>query len=180
MEKKKATVTISIAAYKDAIVKAVNNAKHLGAKSTDTLRIAVNASINSSADATADKNGVAQLDVDFIALTEKNDVITSCAIDSVQAKVQFDATGTIKSDLTATVKTKQELGDAYNMVLYGGAKYEWYVQTNSFCKYVTGKTAAEVQGISVNESTYPTDPDLPTSVTIAIGGYKALVAEALA
>ena len=76
-------------------------------------------------------------------------------------------------------ETKQELGDAYNMVLYGGAKYEWYVQTNSFCKYIVGKTAEEVTGISVDESAYPTDPDLPASVTIAIGGYKALVAEAL-
>ena len=174
------SVTISIAAYKDAIVKAVNNAKHLGAKSTDELHLAANVSLKSSKDATATANGLAQCDVDVIALTENEGYITSCALDSVQAKVQFDATGTIKSDLTAKVETKQELGDRYNMVQYGGAKYEWYVQTNSFCKYVTGKTSAEVQGISVDESTYPTDPDLPTSVTIAIGGYKALVAEALA
>ena len=174
------SVTISIAGYKNAIVKAVNNAKDLGAKSTDTLRLAVNANVKSSANATTEKAGLAQCDLDVIALTEKNGVITSCTIDSVQAKVNFDTTGTITTDLNKVVETKQELGDRYNMVLYGGAKYEWYVQTDSFCKYVKGKTAEEVANISVNESTYPTDPDLPASVTIAIGGYKALVAEALA
>ena len=111
--------------------------------------------------------------------TENEGYITSSAIDSVQAKINFDVTGNVVTDLTAKVETKQELGDRYNMVQYGGAKFEWYVQTNSFCKYIVGKTAEEVTGISVDESTYPTDPDLPASVTIAIGGYKALVAEAL-
>ena len=173
------SVTISIGGYKDAIVKAVENAKSLGAKGTDVLHLAANVSLKSSKDATATGNGLAQCDVDVIAITENEGYITSSAIDSVQAKINFDATGNVVTDLTAKVETKQELGDRYNMVQYGGAKFEWYVQTNSFCKYIVGKTAEEVAGISVDQSTYPTDPDLPASVTIAIGGYKALVAEAL-
>ena len=45
---------------------------------------------------------------------------------------------------------------------------------------VTGKTADQVQGIAVNEKTAPTDADLATSVTIAIGGFQALILKALA
>jgi hypothetical protein len=37
-----------------------------------------------------------------------------------------------------------------------------------------------VAGIAVNEGTKPTGADLATSVTIAIGGFQALIAKALA
>ena len=174
------SVTIAIGGYKNAIVKAVNNATNLGAQAGDTLHIAVNSSIASSANPTADKNGTAQLDLDFTAVTEKNGIITSCIIDSVQAKVSFDSTGAIKTDLTKEVKTKNELGSDYNMVTYGGAIAEWNEQAASFCQYIKGKTAEQVQGIAVDEGTKPTDTDLNTSVTIAIGGFKALITEALA
>ena len=36
----------------------------------------------------------------------------------------------------------------------------------------------EVAGIAVNESTKPVDADLASSVTIAIGGFQALIAKA--
>ena len=64
------------------------------------------------------------------------------------------------------------------MVAWGGAIAEWNVQAASFATYVTGKTAADVAGIAVDESTHPTDADLVTSVTIAIGGFQALIAKA--
>ena len=104
--------------------------------------------------------------------------ITSCQIDSVQAKVNFDATGTITSDLSQTFQTKNELGENYGMVAWGGAIAEWNAQAASFCTYITGKTADEVAGIAIDEGTKPTDADLSTSVTIAIGGFQALVAKA--
>ena len=106
------------------------------------------------------------------------DVITSCAIDAVQAKVAFDATGAITSDVSAPVQTKNELGEAYGMKAWAGAKYEWNEQAANFAAYVTGKTAAEVAGIAVDEGTKPTDADLSASVTIAIGGFQALIAKA--
>jgi hypothetical protein len=37
-----------------------------------------------------------------------------------------------------------------------------------------------VAGIAVNEGTKPTDADLSAGVTIAIGGFQALIAKALA
>ena len=172
------TATIYLGGYVSAIETAVNNAKHLGAQAGDELRLAAISSIVDSVSATADKNGTAQLNVDVTALTVKDGVITSCYIDSVQAKVNFDATGTITSDLTAPIQTKNELGDSYGMVSWGGAKYEWYQQAANFASYVTGKTAAQVAGIAVSQGK-PSDADLSSSVTIAIGGFQALIAKAM-
>ena len=106
------------------------------------------------------------------------DVITSCYLDSVQAKVAFDAAGAITTDLAADVLTKNELGEGYGMKLYAGSTYEWNEQAASFAEYVTGKTAAEVSGIAVNEKTAPTDADLASTVTIAVGGFMNLIEKA--
>ena len=55
---------------------------------------------------------------------------------------------------------------------------EWNEQAAAFAAYVTGKTAEEVSGIAVGERTQPTDADLASSVTIAIGGFQELIAKA--
>ena len=109
----------------------------------------------------------------------KGDVITSCVIDSLQGKVGFDAAGKLTGDVSAPLQTKNQLGDGYNMKTYGGAIAEWYEQAASFAAYATGKTLAEIQGIAVDEGTKPTDTDLKASVTIAIGGFQALLAKAV-
>jgi hypothetical protein len=59
--------------------------------------------VASSTSATAEKDGTVQLDADIVALTKKDDTITSCTIDSVQAKIAFNAQGQITTDLTAAV-----------------------------------------------------------------------------
>ena len=170
--------TIYLGGYVSAIEKAVANAVHLGAQAGDTLKLAALTSIGSSKSADAENAGNAQLDVDVTALTMHGETITSCYIDSVQAKVAFDAAGVVTSDLTAPVQTKNELGENYGMVAWAGAIAEWDAQAASFASYVTGKTAAEVSGIAVDEGTKPTDADLATSVTIAIGGFQQLVVKA--
>lgn len=172
------TATIYLGGYVAAIEEAVKNAAHLGAQAGDELRLAVVSSAGSSKSATAEKAGVAQLDVTAMALNEKDGVITACAIDAVQAKVSFDTTGKISTDLTAPIKTKNQLGRDYGMV-NAGSRYEWNEQAASFAKYVTGKTAQQVAGIAVSQGK-PTDADLAASVTIAIGDFQALVAKAFA
>lgn len=62
----------------------------------------------------------------------------------------------------------------------GKAKYEWNEQAAAFAAYVTGKTAAEVAGIAVNEKSAPTDADLASTVTISIGDFLELIAKACA
>ena len=173
------TATIYLGGYVSAIEEAVKNAQHLGAQAGDELKLATVNSIGSSASATAEKAGTAQLDSPVTALPVMDGVITSCYIDSVQAKVAFDNKGVISTDLTAAVQTKNQLGDKYGMVAWGGAKHEWNEQAASFAAYVTGKTAAEVAGIAVSEGK-PADADLSSSVTIAIGDFQKLIAKALA
>ena len=172
------SATIYIGGYVKAIELAAATAQHLGAQTGDTLKLAVINGIDSSAAATAEKEGTAQLDVNAAAVTMNGDVITSCYIDAVQAKVNFDINGAVTTDVSTTPSTKNQLGEQYGMVAWGGAIAEWNVQAASFASYVTGKTAAEVAGIAVDESTHPTDADLVTSVTIAIGGFQALIAKA--
>ena len=174
------SATIYLAGYVYAIEAAVNNAQHLGAQAGDKLVLATLNTVGSSTSATAEKAGTIQLDADITALTKANDRITSCYIDSLQAKISIDATGTITTDLSAAVKTKNELGENYGMVAWGKAKSEWNVQAAEFAAYVTGKTAADVAGIAITESTKPADgTDLATTVTISIGGFQALIAKAM-
>lgn len=182
------SATMYMSSYVNAVKMAVANAKPLGAGEGDTLKMATIMKIDGSTaaspakegeDGAAAKDGTAQLDVDVVALTMNGETITSCELNSTQAKVAFDTTGAIKTaDLSAPVLSKNELGAAYNMVLYGKAKAEWNEQAAAFAKYVTGKTPAQVAGISVAEDTKPTDADLLASVTIKVGGFMDLIAKA--
>lgn len=175
------SATIYLGGYVSAVEAAVNNAQHLGAQTGDELRMAAIPSLKSSVSATAEKAGTAQLDCDVTALTvNEGGKITSCYIDSLQAKVIFGTDGVITGGLSKAVETKNQLGEKYGMVAWGGAIAEWNEQAANFAAYITGKTAAEVAGIAVDAGTKPTGADLVSSVTIAIGGFQALIAKALA
>ena len=173
------SATIYLAGYVSAIEAAVQNAQHLGAQAGDKLNLVTINAIASSTAATAEKAGNAQLDSNISVVTSKDGVITSCIIDAVQAKIGFDTTGNITSDLSAPIQTKNQLGEKYGMVAWGGAIAEWNQQAAAFAAYVTGKTAAQVAGIAVTEGK-PADSDLSTSVTIKIGDFQDLIAKALA
>lgn len=163
--------TVYIGGYVSGIEAAVANARDLGALEGHELKLAVNATVDAA-------EGKIQLDLDAAALTMAGETITSCTIDSLQAPVAFDGTGTITGELTIPPKTKMELGYDYGMVNYGASKMEWFEQVENFCTYVTGKTAAEVAAIAVTETTAPVDADLATGTTIAIGGFQHLIAKA--
>ena len=174
------SATIYLGGFVGAIEAAAANAKHMGAQDGDKLTLATISSVAKSASATAEAEGCAQLDTDIAVVTSADGVVTSCIIDSVQAKIAFDATGTITTDLSAKIATKNELGADYGMVAWGGAIAEWNEQAAAFASYVTGKTAEEIAGIAITETTKPADgSDLASSVTIAIGGFQALMAKAL-
>ena len=171
-----AVATIYIGSYVNAIEKAVANAQHLGAKSGDQLKLGV---INTMAAAAAgEKDGSIELTLDAAALTMNGETITSCYIDSLQAKVTFNAAGEITNDVTVAPQTKNELGEAYGLKAYAGSKYEWNEQAANYASYITNKTVADVAGIALAETTKPADgTDLAATVTIAIGGFQALIAK---
>ena len=170
------TATIYLGGYVAAIEKAVANAQELGAQAGDELKLTSISALADSTGVTEEAPGWAKLNVDVTAITMKGEVITSCVIDSLQAEVPFYTDGTAN---IPQFSTKNERGEGYGMKAWGGAKYEWNEQAANFAAYVTGKTLAEVQGIAVTESTKPAEgTDLATSVTIAVGGFLALIAKA--
>lgn len=173
------SASINLFPYIFGIEGAVNNAQPLGAKAGDELRLASISGLEGSKSATDETDGLAQFDVNVVALTVNGDTITSCTIDSLQAKVNFNNGGSITTDLTAQMLTKNQLGENYGMSNLSSIGAEWNEQAAAFSKYVTNKTAADVAGIAISEDFTPTEADLVSSVTIKINGFQDLIAKAL-
>jgi hypothetical protein len=132
---------------------------------------AVITSLSKSADA-GEKDGFAQVDSTAVAVTvDKEGKIIKCVIDAVQAKINFDDKGRLKTPAETTFKTKRELGEEYGMKKASGIGKEWFEQAEAFAAYVEGMTADEVKNIKVDEQNYPTQADLKSSVTISVGGF---------
>ena len=167
-----ASVTLYIGSFVDGIETAAANASHMGASKGDRLSLASETNMSKSKDAADGKDGVAQAYATIAAVTFGGDAITSCYIDAVQANVNFDAAGRITTDLTAAPQTKNQLGDGYGMKSASSIGKEWNEQAAAFCAYVTGKTAAEVKGLAVDESGKAADADLAASVTVGIGEFQ--------
>lgn len=174
------SVTIKINDYKETAVKAIENAQELGATAEDTLGLGINTTIAKSKDAAADAEGQTQAySIYTVSTFDKDGKITSNIIDASQATVKFDVTGKISTDLTAPVKTKVELGDAYGMIKASKIGKEWYQQAAAFSAFVTGKTAEEVKGIAVADGK-ATDADLVSSVTVGIDEFQLVIEKAFA
>ena len=128
----------------------------------------------------SDKDGIAQIDSTIVAVTvDKDGKIVECVIDAAQTKINFDATGKLKTDLKTEFKTKDELGKDYGMVKASKIGKEWYEQSAAFAKYVTGKTVDEVKGIKLSDDGKVTDTDLATSVTVSVGAYIEAIEKAV-
>ncbi len=169
------SVTISIGSFLSGIQEAVENASYLGSSAEDRLALATSTSLDSSSPASEEGDGLAQTDCTIAVLTLDGDTITGCYIDAVQAKVNFDATGAITTDLSSPVLSKNQLGDDYGMRGRSSIGLEWYQQAANFASYVTGKTVQQVSDIALTESGSAADADLSSSVTIGIGDFISVV-----
>ena len=165
--------TIYMGSFIWGIEAAVNNASYLGAQSGDKLVITSKTSSASSKSA-GEEEGAAQVDSNVAVMTKNGEVITSCIFDAVQAKASFGADGVVTTEAGA-VSSKNQLGENYGLKAYSPIGKEWNEQVAAFAQYVTGKTAKEVAGIALSETTAPAEADLASSVTIAIGDLMALV-----
>lgn len=173
------SVTVHVNDFIDVVVKAVNNAQDLGAKSGDKLGLATTTNIAKSTDA-GEKEGLAQAYTTYTVTTFAADgKITSCIIDASQSNVNFSTAGKITTDIKAAeLKTKNELGTAYGMAKASKIGKEWNEQAAAFAKYVTGKTVAEAKGVAVNEEGVPTASELTSSVTIHVGDFLSIIEKA--
>lgn len=170
-----ASVTMSIAGDIDVIIAAAANADYHGAVKGDELYLTQHTDIAQSYAASGDNEGRIQGDIIFGAITRNGDTVTGCCIDAAQPAVKFSAAGELTSDLNAEVQTKNEMGDAYGMRAASGIGREWNEQIAAFCEYVTGKTAAEITGIAVNEAGKADDADIASFATVSIAEMIELI-----
>jgi len=138
-------------------------------------------SLAKSKDASAEGDGLAQVDSTIVAvLVGADGKILDCTIDAAQTKINFSIEGKLTTDVATAYKTKQELGTEYGMLKASAIGKEWNEQANALAAYVIGKTVDEVKGIAVNEEGKVTDADLAASVSVSIGGYVAAIEKAVA
>jgi len=140
--------------------------------------LAVISSTAKSKDA-GEGDGAGQVDSVVVAVTvDKDNKIVNCYIDSAQTVIGFSAEGKITADPNAEIKSKQEKKEEYGMKKASGIGKEWYEQANALAEYVTGKTVDQVKKIKVNESGYPEEADLTTSVTMNVSDYIKAIEKA--
>ena len=171
--------TIYMGSFIWGIEAAVNNAAHLGAVKGDQLVLTAISNNAGSTSASADAAGTANVTSNIAAMTFQGDKITSAIFDAVQSKAEFGTDGAVLTEAGA-VASKNQLGENYGLKAYSPIGKEWNEQVAAFAEYVTGKTAAEVAGIALTETTAPAGADLKSSVTIAVGDFMSLVEKAAA
>ena len=142
--------------------------------------LAILGNARKSVSAEGETAGEANFDITVAAvLVDQNGVIIDCIIDSVGATVKFDNSGVIDPATITDVATKNELGEAYGMKLYGGSTYEWDEQAAALCEYAIGKTVEELKTGAINESGMAADADLASKASIYLGGYVSAIEAAV-
>ena len=143
----------------------------------ETLKLGLGTYTETSVtDATEDANGKAKATTTVAAITVDGDnKIVACVLDSADATVQYTADG--KAVANDSFKTKNELGDAYNMKTYGGAKLEWYEQAKAFADLAIGKTLDEVKAL-VAEGDKGTSDVVSAGCTITVAEFVYAIEDA--
>ena len=142
------------------------------------------ASYGDAKDADGDTNGECKAETTAVAvLLDDAGKFVDIAIDAVDAKAEWTSEGVASA--TEEVKTKYELGTAYNMAAYGkkhdgtdGKVLEWFEQIDAFVATAKGKTLDEVKAF-VGEDTYTTGDLAAAGCTISVGSIMAALEEAV-
>lgn len=167
--------TIAVEAYRDAILRACENAKVLGAAQGDRIALGVEAG-NGAANLTArDEKGVlAQVNTTLAVVTmDENTRVTSALVDETEPAVTVGADGTLTPP--ESVRTKLEQGDEYGMRSASELKKEWYEQSEGYCDHLKGKNLTEVAKVPTDGS----DADLLAMCTISIEAMHKAVLKAM-
>ena len=135
-------------------------------------------------DADGDTNGECKAETTAVAvLLDDAGKFVDIAIDTTEAKAVWTSEGVASA--TEEVKTKYELGTAYNMAAYGkkhdgtdGKVLEWFEQIDAFVATAKGKTLDEVKAF-VGEDTYTTGDLAAAGCTISVGSIMAALEEAV-
>ena len=160
------TMVSSMPAFKALVAEAFAYERAVSFSTTETvtLGLAIDAAVSGSV-----AEG-ASITADFAAVALAGGKVVAAMVDSAEAKYTL---AIAEEKLTITLKeykgTKNEQGDAYNMVTYGGAIAEWYVQAQAVANATVGKSVAELDAI---------DATAIAGCTMYAGGYKAALVRA--
>ena len=158
------TCTIAVDGYRDAVVRACENAKAVGSARGDRAVLGV-AVRNDTKELTAtdDRDVTAQVEITVTALTlDADGRVTGAAADVAEPALTVSADGTVSAP--ETVRTKVEQGDSYGMRGASGLDKEWYEHSEGWCDHLKGRTRAEVASIPDDGS----DADLAALCTISV------------
>ena len=162
--------TIMINEFVFAIEQAYNNAAPSNATADSTLKLGAFTE-QSCKDAAGDANGQNKLETTFVAAAlDAEGKIVVASSDCVQVAFTFDAAGASLFDLTKPVSSKKQLGDGYNMKLYGGSAKEWYEQAAIFDAACVGKTAGDVAAM-MGDDNYGNADLKNAGCTILVNGF---------
>lgn len=173
------SVTISVESYQAAIKEAVERA--VDVDGADNVGLGVMVSVAKSKAKTDTKGALAQMDTTGALVAVKDGKVAKVILDVVQPKVEYEADGKLKTDVTQEVKSKVELGDAYGMKEASGIKKEWFEQAKALEDWMAGKTIDEIKAIEVQDKDgkkVPSGADLVSSVTVGVADYLSVVEEA--
>ena len=147
-------------------------------KGAETLKfgMGVVTEVSKATNAEEDVNGQGQATTNVAVVTvDAAGKIVACQLDTADATVAY--TGDGKAVANESFATKYELGDAYNMVAYGGAVKEWYAQADAFESVVCGKTLDEVKALVAGEGK-GTDEVITAGCTITVTEFVQAIEKA--
>ncbi len=163
--------TIAVADFVKAVEKAVANAAESEATAEDALQLGI-VTAEKTADATEEKAGSVEQDVNVTAAVVKDGKVVVAATDVQTVKVAFDTKGVSTTDVATALVTKKEQGDKYGMAAYGqdlngdGVVKEWNEQGAAFDAALVGKNATEIAGLE--KEGYGVDALQTAGCTIAV------------
>lgn len=169
----KAGCTIIISDFVKAIERAVKVAAESDATKENNLKLGIVSAQTGSKDATAEAEGVNEIDTTVVAVALDNDgKIVAASTDSIQAKIKFDNKG-VSTTTAGEITSKKEAGKNYGMSSYGqdlngdGVVKEWDEQGAEFDKALVGKTASEISALA-NDKGYGNDDLQKAGCTINV------------
>ncbi|MBE6781572.1 MAG: hypothetical protein E7540_02475 [Ruminococcaceae bacterium] len=140
------------------------------------LGMGISVSLDSSADATAEKNATAQADATVATVVMDADgKIVAADLDCAQTKVQVKDGKIVDID-KVDLRTKKEKKEDYAMKGASPIGKEWYEQAAAFVEKMIGKTVADIEAIATEEKNghqVATDADLYAACTMDITAFKA-------
>jgi len=176
------TAVVLLAFALTACGQTATTAATTAAAATSGLRLGFGSVVTASksASVTAEKEGIAESYSYYVAvLIDADSKIQNVWIDSVVHRGNFDATGTLTSDITAAGSTKRELGDAYGMKKASAIGKEWWEQADALEAYFVGKTVADIDA-AAREGDKNIFVDLKTSSTFGPDHYVEALKKAVA